>query len=159
MRRKGENVSPVQSDEDGDIHTVQNLPMVPNMPMVEVGNGGGGVQLIYRPWTFQDMKEAFTLLPPVQNDGAAFTAQLLTLCQQFRPTTTQLRRLLMTHMGTLWSKVSAGYAEDKVRLEDSTWNDASNMAHRNAFTTLCDNIKKAFLLQMNLSKIVGCKGR
>lgn len=111
------------------------------------------MQLIYRPWTFQDLMEAFAWLPPVQSDAAEFTAQLLIYCPQFRPTTTELRHLLMTHMATKWARVSAGFPGNDVRLAVTNWDNASDTAYRNALTALCDNIKKAFPLRMDLSKI------
>ncbi|GLD48776.1 uncharacterized protein AKAME5_000269100 [Lates japonicus] len=68
-------------------------------PMVEVPAGDGTSQLVYKPWTFNNMKEAASQLPLVENGGAEYVKQLLIFCQQFRPTTTELRRLLMTQMG------------------------------------------------------------
>lgn len=47
-------------------------------PMVKVAAGDGTTQLIYRP--YQDMKEATSHLPLVQNGGIEYATQLEIFC-------------------------------------------------------------------------------
>ncbi|GLD61150.1 uncharacterized protein AKAME5_002904700 [Lates japonicus] len=63
-------------------------PQLKQRPQVPAGDGTS--QLVYKPWTFNNMKEAASQLPLVENRGAEYVKQLLIFCQQFRPTTTEL---------------------------------------------------------------------
>ena len=78
--------------------------------MVEVAAGDGNTQLIYRPWTFTEMKEStISFLPQVVSGGTQYAVQLEAFCKQFKPTSTELQRLLMTQMGIQYSKVTQAF--------------------------------------------------
>lgn len=78
----------------------------------EVAGALGAAVLVHRPWTIEDVKQAMSHLPsPGDGGGEKFAEELLVFCKEFRPTTTELRRLLMAKMDNGWTKVSAGYPE------------------------------------------------
>ncbi|XP_036960722.1 uncharacterized protein LOC119023134 isoform X4 [Acanthopagrus latus] len=81
-------------------HTRSNSVYNFQAPMVEVAGSEGRVQLVYRPWTYSDMKDAAASPPDVRNGGVEFAVQLITFCRQFKPTTAELQRLLMVQMGS-----------------------------------------------------------
>ncbi|XP_077351969.1 uncharacterized protein LOC144001495 [Festucalex cinctus] len=67
-------------------------------PMVQVMGPTGEAAFVFRPWTYQDMKDNLHHLPDIA-DGGTFAAALLTFCQQFTPTVPELNRLLMMKLG------------------------------------------------------------
>ena len=130
----------------------------PLAPMVEVAAGDGNTQLIYRPWTFTDMKECtLSFLPQVVNGGTRYAVQLEAFCQQFKPTSTELQRLLVTQMGIHYSKVTGVFPARDQRLVNSAWGHADNDEYRHFITDLCNQIRDSFPARMDMSKISVCK--
>ncbi|XP_077363317.1 uncharacterized protein LOC144007491 [Festucalex cinctus] len=71
-------------------------------PMVQVMGPTGEAAFVFRPWTYQDMKDNLHHLPDIA-DGGTFAAALLTFCQQFTPIVPELNRLLMMKLGQEWT--------------------------------------------------------
>ena len=137
-------------------HFVVNA--TPLAPMVEVAAGDGNTQLIYRPWTFTDMKECtLSFLPQVLSGGTRYAVQLEAFCQQFKPTSTELQRLLVTQMGIHYSKVTGVFPARDQRLVNSAWGHADNDEYRHFITDLCNQIRDSFPARMDMSKISVCK--
>lgn len=80
-----------------------------------------------RPWTLTDIKESMTHLPNVHEVGRQkFGDVLLVFCKEFRPTTHELRHLLMTKMSTDWVKISQNCPQNNIRLTEPDWNNTAN---------------------------------
>ncbi|XP_060789781.1 uncharacterized protein LOC132894237 isoform X2 [Neoarius graeffei] len=128
-----------------------------HLPMVEVA-GADGVLLVHRPWTTADMKESMASLPNVREvGGKTFGNELLIFCREFRPTTHELRRLLMIKMGIDWSKVSKDWPEADQRMTTPDWSAAGNSEYRDTITALCARLDSAFPLNIDMTKISMCK--
>ena len=116
--------------------TIFSCKPTPLAPMVEVAAGDGNTQLIYRPWTFTDMKEStLSFLPQVISGGTRYATQLEAFCQQFKPTSTELQRLLMTQMGIHYSRVTGVFPARERRLVNSEWRHAGNDEYRHFITS------------------------
>ncbi|XP_053290716.1 uncharacterized protein LOC128450974 isoform X1 [Pleuronectes platessa] len=127
-------------------------------PMVEVASGDGNTQLIYRPWTFTEMKEStISFLPQVLSGGTQYAVQLEAFCKQFKPTSTELQRLLMTQMGIQFSKVTRVFPAREQRLVNPDWAHADNHGYGQFITDLCEEIRQQFPARMDMSKISMCK--
>ncbi len=114
--------------------------------------------LVHRAWTMKEMEKASEhLLSPVDGGGHKFAAELLVFCREFRPTTSELKRLLMFKMGHNWAKVSAGYPENELRLASSDWDNDSNAIYSAAIMDLCQRIERAFPVRTDMCKISSCK--
>ncbi|XP_026227517.1 uncharacterized protein LOC113169931 [Anabas testudineus] len=136
-------------------HPNQNAAF--NMPMVEV-SGPEGATLVFRPWTSADITAASQHLPNPTTSGKIFTEQLLTFCQEFKPTMNELKRLLITKMKpTDWQKISRKFPYIDVRCKHITWEDESNAQYRDAVRHLCDAFTHAFPVKVNMEKITACK--
>lgn len=86
-----------------------------NLPMIEVAAGDGGTQLVYRPWTLAEMKEAPALLPDIKAGRTEYPRQLRTFVEQFKPTTGEVRRMLMTCLGVTWSRIQGDFPQEDIR--------------------------------------------
>ncbi|XP_036960086.1 uncharacterized protein LOC119022830 [Acanthopagrus latus] len=140
-------------------HTRSNSVYNFQAPMVEVAGSEGRVQLVYRPWTYSDMKDAAASLPDVRNGGAEFAVQLITFCRQFKPTTAELQRLLMVQMGTTWARVAGDYPVEDIRVENSDWASNDNLVYKDVIGGLCHRIRQTFPLKLDMGKISACKQR
>ncbi|KAM8741686.1 uncharacterized protein AB9X84_018994 [Acanthopagrus schlegelii] len=140
-------------------HTRSNSVYNFQAPMVEVAGSEGRVQLVYRPWTYSDMKDAAASLPDVRNGGADFAVQLITFCRQFKPTTAELQRLLMVQMGTTWARVAGDYPVEDIRVENSDWASDDNLVYKDVIGGLCYRIRQTFPLKLDMGKISACKQR
>ncbi|RXN28475.1 RNA-directed DNA polymerase from transposon X-element [Labeo rohita] len=67
-------------------------------PMIEV-SGPDGPMMIFRPWTALEAREAMAHLPDVSEGGDRLSTELLKFCEEFSPTMTELRRLLLSKLG------------------------------------------------------------
>ncbi|RXN36664.1 RNA-directed DNA polymerase from transposon X-element [Labeo rohita] len=67
-------------------------------PMIEV-SGPDGPMMIFRPWTALEAREAMAHLPDVSEGGDRLSTELLRFCEEFSPTMTELRRLLLSKLG------------------------------------------------------------
>eukprot|EP00064_Thunnus_orientalis_P007515 superscaffoldBa00000840_g7537 len=106
----------------------------------------------------EDVKQAMTHLSSLSDGGGAkFATELVVFCREFRPATSELRRLLMVKMCNNWAKISAGYPENDVRLADPDWAHNDNAVYRVHITDLCKRIEAAFPVRLDMSKISSCK--
>ncbi len=125
-------------------------------PMVEVAGPDGSV-MVYRPWTVTDMKEAMAHLPSPDDAGDRFSDELTTFCEEFSPTTQELRRLLAVKLGaTNWHKVSSQMPTTERRREHGTWLHEANEPYRSAVADLTKAMKAAFPARVDTAKINGC---
>ncbi len=125
-------------------------------PMVEVAGPDGSV-MVYRPWTVTDMKEAMAHLPSPDDAGDRFSDELTTFCEEFSPTTQELRRLLAVKLGaTNWHKVSSQMPTTERRREHGTWLHEANEPYRSAVKDLTQAMKAAFPARVDTAKINGC---
>ncbi len=109
-------------------------------PMVEVAGPDGSV-MVYRPWTVTDMKEAMAHLPSPDDAGDRFSDELTTFCEEFSPTTQELRRLLAVKLGaTNWHKVSSQMPTTERRRVHGTWLHEASEQYRSAVTDLTQAI-------------------
>ncbi|XP_060754206.1 uncharacterized protein LOC132897854 [Neoarius graeffei] len=128
-----------------------------HLPMVEVA-GADGVLLVHRPWMTADIKESMASLPNVREvGGKRFGNELLIFCRKFRPTTHELRCLIMTKMGIDWNKVSKEWPEADQRMTTPDWSTAGNSEYRDTITALCARLDSAFPLNIDMTKISMCK--
>ncbi|RXN38505.1 RNA-directed DNA polymerase from transposon X-element [Labeo rohita] len=67
-------------------------------PMIEV-SGPDGPMMVFRPWTALEAREAMAHLPDVSEGGDRLSTELLRFCEEFSPTMTELRRLLLSKLG------------------------------------------------------------
>ncbi len=126
------------------------------MPMVEVAGPDGSV-MVYRPWTVTDMKEAMAHLPSPDDAGDRFSDELTTFCEEFSPTTQELKRLLAVKLGaTNWHKVSSQMPTTERRRVHGTWLHEANEQYRSAVTDLTQAMKAAFPARVDTEKINGC---
>ncbi len=124
--------------------------------MVEVAGPDGSV-MVYRPWTVTDMKEAMAHLPSPDDAGDRFSDELTTFCEEFSPTTQELRRLLAVKLGaTNWHKVSSQMPTTERRREHGTWLHEANEPYRSAVADLTKAMKAAFPARVDTAKINGC---
>ncbi|XP_016333388.1 uncharacterized protein LOC107681588, partial [Sinocyclocheilus anshuiensis] len=79
--------------KSGKISVTAPKDTAPNItaPMVEVA-GPDGPMLVFRAWTMSDMRDAMAHLPDPQDAGEKFAKELFLLCQEFSPTSQELRR-------------------------------------------------------------------
>ncbi len=125
-------------------------------PIVEEAGPDGSV-MVYRPWTVTDMKEAMAHLPSPDDAGDRFSDELTTFCEEFSPTTQELRRLLAVKLGaTNWHKVSSQMPTTERRRVHGTWLHEANEQYRSAVTDLTQAMKAAFPARVDTAKINGC---
>lgn len=74
------------------------------MPMVEVMGTDGNVALVYRPWPENDMREAAKHFPDPKEDSEDFVAQFRSFLVEFKPTTAEIKRLIILK----WGQMGAG---------------------------------------------------
>ncbi|GLD46303.1 uncharacterized protein AKAME5_000067900 [Lates japonicus] len=84
---------------------------------------------------------------PAATTAPATTPPQLKQRPQFRPTTTELRHLLMTQMGNKWSKVAGDFPAGELRLANAAWENDEN----------ADRIRAAFPLSLDMGKISACR--
>ena len=135
----------------------QSQNAILNMPMVEV-SGPEGTTLVFRPWTSDDIKAASQNLQNPTTSGKIFGEQLSTFCQEFKPTTNELKRLLITKMKpTDWQKISGKFPIIDVRCKHIDWDDDSNIHYREVIQNICTALTQAFPVKINMEKITACK--
>ncbi|KAF5879983.1 RNA-directed DNA polymerase from transposon X-element [Clarias magur] len=90
-------------EEKRDLNYDENSPQ---MPMVEVAGPDGAAVLVHRPWTTKDIEDAHRQLPdPREVGGDKFSKELVRFCREFRPTSHELRRLLMQKVSVDISRI------------------------------------------------------
>lgn len=104
----------------------------------------------------EDVKQATHLPSPSDVGGDKFAAELTVFCREFRPTTSEIRRLLMVKMGTNQAKVS-GYPENDVHLINPEWDHIDNGPYRVVITDLCGRRRNGFPVRMDMCKISACR--
>ena len=126
------------------------------LPMVEVAGPDGLAILVHRPWTTSDIQAAMSHLPSPSNAGGVkFAEELLVFCREFRPTSFELRRLLMAKMGNGWAKIAGGYPQQDLKMVHPDWNNAASAVYVNTINDLCGRIEAAFPVRMDM--ISACK--
>ncbi|KAI2643111.1 Guanylate cyclase soluble subunit alpha-2 [Labeo rohita] len=114
--------------------------------------------MIFRPWTALEAREAMAHLPDVSEGGDRLSTELLKFCEEFSPTMTELRRLLLSKLGpSNWYKISGRMPADDHRRKSSDWNDDDNDGYRRAVETVADVIKETFPTRVDMSKISRCR--
>ena len=104
------------------------------------------------------MKEStISFLPQVVSGGTQYAVQLEAFCKQFKPTSTELQRLLMTQMGIHYSKVTQVFPARERRLVNPAWGHNDNHEYRDFINELCEEIRRQFPARMDMSKISMCK--
>ncbi|KAI2645688.1 50S ribosomal protein L3 [Labeo rohita] len=104
-------------------------------PMIEV-SGPDGPMMVFRPWTALEAREAMAHLPDVSEGGDKMSTELVRFCEEFSPTMTELRRLLLSKLGpSNWYKISNRMPADNHRRKCSDWNDDDNDGYRRAVET------------------------
>lgn len=135
-----------------------NLPQLTNLqaPMVQVVGPEGPI-VVFRPWTDQDLKASSSHLPPITAGGEKYVIDLLSFCQQFSPTISELRRVLAHTMSASdYAKISDKLTSDR-RQVNPDWDHVHNAAYRDDINTLCAAIKEKFPLKVDMTKITGCR--
>ena len=126
--------------------------------MVEVAGPDGLAIVVHRPWTTSDIQAAISHLPSPSNAGGVkFAEELLVFCREFRPTSFELRRLLMAKMGNGWAKIAGGYPQQDLRMVHTDWDNAANAVYMNTINNLCRRIEAAFPVRMDMTNISACK--
>ena len=116
---------------------VWNVETAPDLllAMVEAPGVNRDTVLFQRPWTLSEIKEAMVHLPlPGEVGGNRMDTELLTFCRDFKPTTHELRCLLMTKIGPEFSRINLGWPDNDLRLSNPDWNHNNNDAIINAFS-------------------------
>ncbi len=94
---------------------------------------------------------------PSPDAGDRFSDELTTFCEEFSPTTQELRRLLAVKLGaTNWHKVSSQMPTTERRREHGTWLHEANEPYRSAVKDLTHAMKAAFPARVDTAKINGC---
>ncbi len=102
-------------------------------------------------------EEAMAHLPSPDDAGDRFSDELTTFCEEFSPTTQELRRLLAVKLGaTNWHKVSSQMPTTERRRVHGTWLHEANEQYRSAVTDLTQAMKAAFPARVDTAKINGC---
>lgn len=102
-------------------------PLQLQMPMVEVASGAaaGGTQLVFRPSNPDDLRAAMSHMPtdPTVPD---WYDKFMVVCREFRPTETEIRRMLLMKLGpSNFSKIQE-YCAGETRLTHPDWADQHN---------------------------------
>ncbi|KAF5899719.1 uncharacterized protein DAT39_010544, partial [Clarias magur] len=130
----------------------------PQMPMVEVAGPDGAAVLVHRPWTTKDIEDAHRQLPdPREVGGDKFSKELVRFCREFRPTSHELRRLLMQKVSVDISRIRYQWPDANVIMLDPDWANSSNARYRTFVTELRDACQAAFPVRMDMTKISMCK--
>ncbi|XDV19529.1 hypothetical protein PO909_024985 [Leuciscus waleckii] len=117
---------------------VKSEPHSFTVPMVEVA-GTDGAMMVHRPWNGTDLKECMAGLPNPEDAGDRFAGELIKFCQEFSPTTQELKRLVGMKLGAAkWQMVvsartrASSKKENKACLQSSTQsaNQTNNINHR-----------------------------
>ncbi|KAM3602236.1 uncharacterized protein V6R79_000333 [Siganus canaliculatus] len=128
-----------------------------SMPMVEV-SGPEGPTLVFRAWTSADLTTASQHLPNLTTSGKVFAEELLTFCKEFKPTSNELRRLLIPKLKLSdWDKISNQIPMTDLRCKHVDWENASNTEYTGFVHKLCSEITKAFPIQIDLDEVLTCK--
>ncbi|KAF5907849.1 uncharacterized protein DAT39_002474 [Clarias magur] len=128
------------------------------MPMVEVAGPDGAAVLVHRPWTTKDIEDAHRQLPdPREVGGDKFSKELVRFCREFRPTSHELRRLLMQKVSVDISRIRYQWPDANVIMLDPDWANSSNARYRTFVTDLRDACQAAFPVRMDMTKISMCK--
>lgn len=126
------------------------------MPMVEVA-GPQGPMLVFRSWTATDVMEAARHLPEPAASGTKFAEQFVFFCREFRPTMSELKRLLITKMKPLyWQKMAGKFPATDVRCGNIDWDHNENNDYKNAVQMLATEFTAAFPHKIDVSKINAC---
>lgn len=113
--------------------------------------------LVFRAWTVSDMKDAMAHLPNPQDAGDKFAEELLLFCQEFSPTTQELRRMLGVKMGPAnWHKVSGRIGNTDVRRVQPNWGHPSNEPYKKEVENFTNAVKVAFPPRVDTEKIACC---
>ncbi|KAF5879985.1 RNA-directed DNA polymerase from transposon X-element, partial [Clarias magur] len=111
-------------EEKRDLNYDENSPQ---MPMVEVAGPDGAAVLVHRPWTTKDIEDAHRQLPdPREVGGDKFSKELVRFCREFRPTSHELRRLLMQKVSVDISRIRYQWPDANVIMLDPDWANSSN---------------------------------
>ncbi|KAF5889347.1 RNA-directed DNA polymerase from transposon X-element [Clarias magur] len=114
-------------EEKRDLNYDENSPQ---MPMVEVAGPDGAAVLVHRPWTTKDIEDAHRQLPdPREVGGDKFSKELVRFCREFRPTSHELRRLLMQKVSVDISRIRYQWPDANVIMLDPDWANSSNARH------------------------------
>ncbi|XP_038554327.1 uncharacterized protein LOC119887767 [Micropterus salmoides] len=117
--------------------------------------GTGGPTLDFRPWSEEDIDEAMAYVTSPTEDLESFTKQLEQFAKEYRPTMTELRRLMSKVLKHDFHKVSAYFTPDiqGCRLKHAEYSNGDNAQYRLAITGLVIACQSAFPVQVNLSNI------
>lgn len=91
------------------------------------------------------MKEALALLPNIQHGEDEYVRQLRIFIRQFKPTTREIRCMLMTSLGVTWSRIQDDFPQEDVRPAPDTQAD-----YDAAVDGLYDRITAAFPTRMDV---------
>ncbi|XP_053487116.1 uncharacterized protein LOC128611548 [Ictalurus furcatus] len=123
--------------------------------MLEVAREGGPM-LVHRPWTLEDIRSSMTHLPVLHEvGGRKFGDEIQIFCREFRPTTHELRRLLMAKLVTDWVKVSREFPEDVVHLINPQWDNG--VRYRAQIMALQQRLMNTFPVRLDMTKTAMCK--
>ncbi len=119
--------------------------------------GPKGPIMVFCPWSLKDLKEAMTHLPHPKDSGDKFAADLLVFCKEFSPTMQALKRLLMLKLGAKdWQKVRPHFPVNNAARIHVEWAHDDNRPYRNAVELLCQRVKTAFPVRVDIAKINSC---
>ncbi|KAI9999556.1 hypothetical protein NQD34_018414 [Periophthalmus magnuspinnatus] len=130
-----------------------------SMPMVEV-SGPQGSTLVFRPLISSEISAASQHLLNPTASAQTFAKELITFCQDFKPTMSELRRVLILKMKpTEWHKIADQLQNTELRCNHVDWKHDSNALYREAVNNICTAITKAFPASIDTDKIQSCKQR
>ncbi|XP_058638910.1 uncharacterized protein LOC131544593 [Onychostoma macrolepis] len=138
MTKEEQKIEPDNLDEEG-----------PRDGEVQI-TGPKGPIMVFCPWSVKDLKEAMTRLPQPKDSGGKFAAELLVFCQD-------LKCLLMLKLGTKdWQKVRPHFPVNNAARIHVEWAHDYNRPYRNAVELLCQRVKTAFPVRVDIAKINSC---
>lgn len=128
-----------------------------SLPIVEV-SGPTGPILVFRTWTTDDITAAAQHLPDPTASGQKFAEQFSIFCTEFRPTMTELKRLLVTTMKPVdLQHVTRRFLVNDLRVCNIDWNRADNAPYRDAVPALGVVFRDQFPTKVDMSKITSCR--
>ncbi|XP_058273794.1 uncharacterized protein LOC131370461 [Hemibagrus wyckioides] len=148
------NLSPLHN-RSGRVR-VPKSPVL-NMPMVEVA-GANGPLLVLRPWGTTDIMDAGMQLPdPREVGGKKFSVEIQRFCRDFRPTSHELRHMLMKKLGVDISRIQYQWPDNALCQIDMNWDAENNAPYRDMITAVRQACVAAFPVRMDMSRISMCK--
>lgn len=143
----------LEAEEKSLCPTTPILPAI-TMPMVEVFGVEGPI-LVFRPWSDSDVADAVSHIGSPKDHLSKWEADLTQFVKGYRPTMSELRRLMHKSLGSDYHKIQGVFTPARMdsRLTHADFDNEANNGFIRAVEALVEAVRENFPLRLNLSAI------